>query len=89
MLPIFHEHEHLMTMPGMCRFSCVRASSVNIIKTASIRTLPYKIGISMKNWVRECLDSVDMWRMGPIMSWFALGFVMSNAFFEDFFSVCA
>jgi hypothetical protein len=25
-----------------------------------------------------CLLSVDMWRMGPIMSWFASGFVMSS-----------
>ena len=37
-----------------------------------------KIGISAKNWARKCLLSVDMWRMGPIISWFASGFVMSS-----------
>jgi hypothetical protein len=41
----------------------------------------YKIGISVKKWARQCLFSVDMWRMGPMMSWFALGFVMSDAIF--------
>ena len=47
----------------------------------------YKIGISVKNWARRCLFSVDMWRMGPIMSWFALGFVMSDATFLMIFLV--
>ena len=49
----------------------------------------YIIGISVKNWVRECLLSVDGGYMGSIMLWFAFGFVMSDALFQDFFSVCA
>ena len=47
----------------------------------------YIIGISVKNWVRQCLLSVDGWCMGSIMLWFAFGFVMSDALFSRFFSV--
>ena len=38
----------------------------------------YIIGISVKNWVRECLLSVDGGYMGSIMLWFAFGFIMSD-----------
>jgi hypothetical protein len=47
----------------------------------------YIIGISVKNWVKQCLLSVDVGCMGPIMPWFAFGFVMSDALFSRFFSV--
>ena len=40
-----------------------------------------KIGISMKNWVRQCLVYVGLRRMGPITPWFAAGYVMSEVFF--------
>ena len=49
----------------------------------------YMIGISVKNWVRECLLSVDVGYMGSIMLWFAFRFIMSDALFQDFLSVCA
>ncbi len=49
----------------------------------------YIIGISVKNWVKQCLLSVDVGCMGPIMPWFAFGFVMSEALFSIFFGVCA
>ena len=49
----------------------------------------YIIGISVKNWVAECLLSVDGGYMGSIRLWFALGFFMSHALFQDFLSVCA
>ena len=42
----------------------------------------YKIGISVKNWARKCLVNVDVVRMGPTMSWFASGFVVSDAIFS-------
>ncbi len=47
--------------------------------------LLYIIGISVKNWVRECLLSVE----GLRMLWFAFGFIMSDALIQDFLSVCA
>ena len=47
----------------------------------------YRIGISVKNWVKQCLLSVDVGCMGPIMPWFAFGFVMLDALFSTFFSV--
>ena len=44
----------------------------------------YIIGISVENWVKQCLLSVDVGCMGPIMPWFAFGFVMSDALFSRF-----
>ena len=49
----------------------------------------YIIGVSVKNCVRERLLSVDGGYMGSIRLWFALGFFMSHALFQDFLSVCA
>ena len=49
----------------------------------------YIIGISVKSWVMQCLLSVDGGYMGSIRLWFALGFFMSHALFQDFLSVCA
>ena len=70
-----------MLMPGSAYFHLSRSTAVYHQNYVELDAVTNKIGISMKNWVRECLDSVGMWRMGPIMSWFALGFVMSDAIF--------
>ena len=44
----------------------------------------YIIGISIKNWVGQCLLSVDVGCMGPTMPWFAFGFGMLEALFSRF-----
>ena len=49
----------------------------------------YIIGISVKSWVRQCLCRVDGGCMGLRMLWFAFGFVLSDALFQDFFTVPA
>ncbi len=73
-------------MPGMCRFSCVCASPVIIIKNYfELDAAAYIIGISVKSWVKECLVSVDGGCRGSIMLWFAFGFVIAGA---HFFKIC-
>ena len=49
----------------------------------------YIIGISVKSWVGQCLCRVDGGCMGLRMLWFAFGFVLSDALFQDFFTVPA
>ena len=41
----------------------------------------YRIGIYIKNWVRHCIVYVDFGSVGPIVPWFAVGFVMVEVFF--------
>ena len=41
----------------------------------------YIIEISIKIWVRETLVYVDIVVAGPIVPWFAVGFVMVGVFF--------
>ncbi len=41
----------------------------------------YRIGISIKNWVTQCVACCDFGCVGPIVPWFADGFVMEAVFF--------
>ena len=41
----------------------------------------YRIGICIKNEVRHCVVYVDFGNVGPIVAWFAVGFVMEEMFF--------
>src|SRR6056300_2069695 len=71
-----------ITMPIMCRLQIIFVYAGVIHKYHQNQpdsdAATNKIGISAKNWARKCLLSVDTWRMGPIMPWFASGFVMSS-----------
>jgi len=41
----------------------------------------YRIGIYIKNGVRHVVVYVDFGNVGPIVAWFAVGFVMEEMFF--------
>jgi len=41
----------------------------------------YRIGIYIKNGVRHYIVYVDFGNVGPIVPWFAVGFVMEEMFF--------
>jgi len=41
----------------------------------------YRIGIYIKNGVRHYVVYVDFGNVGPIVAWFAVGFVMEEMFF--------
>ena len=79
----------LWRCPASADFQCVGAISKYHQNYPDLDAAAYIIGISTKNWVRQRLLGVGVWCMGPIMSWFVFGFVMSDALFHDFFSVCA
>ncbi len=91
MLSKLHEHELLilMTCPVCAVFMCVCFTRNKHQNYFELDAAAYIIGVSVKNWVRKCLLSVDGGCMGSIMLWFAFRFIMSDALFQDFLCVRA
>ena len=83
MLSKLHKHEHPMTCPVLQIFICVNYHQIY----CELDAAAYIIGISVKSWVRQSLCRVDGGCMGLRMLWFAFGFVLSDALFQEFFSV--
>ena len=64
----------------MCRsYVCCVCTPVYLENDFELDAAANKIGILIKSWVEKCLAYVGLGCMGPITSWFAAGYVMSEA----------
>ena len=70
-----------MLMPACAYFHLSRSTAVYHQNYVELDAVSNKIGISMKNWVGECVVYVDIGCFDPIIPWLVPGFVMVEVFF--------
>ena len=79
----------LCWFPACAYFYLSRSTPLYHQNYVELDTATSKIGISIKNWVGECVVYVHIGRVDPIIPWLVPGFVMVEVFFVSVWCVMA